>query len=71
MFTEESDNYSPINVYSDLIGVAYAIILLAAGASILQKIVFQVEKMTEATGEDTVIIIDSLTEKITGVKVQR
>lgn len=64
MFGRITDNYSPIQVYSDLIGVGYAIILLAAGASMLQKIVGQVYTMTEATGNSTIKIIDALTTKI-------
>lgn len=64
MFGKESQHSSPIQVYSDLIGVGYAIILLAAGAAMLQKIIGQVYVMTEATGNSTVQIIDALTTKI-------
>lgn len=64
MFNKNAQHYSPIQVYSDLIGVGYAIVLLAAGASMLQKIVGEVYAMTETTGNSTVKIIKTLTGKI-------
>jgi hypothetical protein len=64
MYGKNCQLFSPIQVYTDLIGVGYAFILLAAGAAMLEKILNQVFVMTEATGNATVTIITALTDKI-------
>ncbi|WP_321416804.1 hypothetical protein [uncultured Methanomethylovorans sp.] len=64
MFGKNCQLFSPIQLYTDLIGVGYAFILLAAGAAMLERILNEVYTMVEATGDSTVTIIEALTEQI-------
>jgi len=66
MFEPRCRLFSPIQIYSELIGVGYQFILLAAGAAMLQRILEQVFAMTEATGDETIKIIRTLSAKIVG-----
>lgn len=65
MYTARSRMFSPIQLYSELVGVSYSFILLAAGTAMLQRILENVYIMIDSTSTQTVKIIEAVADKIT------
>jgi hypothetical protein len=65
MYTAKARMFSPIQLYSELVGVSYSFILLAAGTAMLQRILTNVYTMIDATSTQTVNIIEAVADKIT------